>query len=64
MTTSPQHGDRMDTWVIIVIAVVLIAIFIPLLARGMFGSTRGDGTEKRSGEEPTDFSDDPPKPRS
>ncbi len=54
----------MDTWVIIIIAVVLIAIFIPLLARGMFGSTRGDGTEKRSGEEPTDFSDDPPKPRS
>ncbi len=49
----------MDTWVIIVIAVVLILIFIPILARGMFSSTRGDNTEKRTGEEPTNFSDDP-----
>lgn len=54
----------MDTWVIIVIAVVLIAIFIPLLARGMFSSTRGDGTVDRTGEEPANFSDDPPAPRS
>ena len=53
----------MDTWVIIVVAVVLILIFIPILARGMFGSTRGDRTSDRTGEEPTNFSDDPPQPR-
>ncbi len=53
----------MDTWVIVVIAVVLIAIFIPILARGMFGSTRGDRTTERTGEEPTNFSDDPPETR-
>ena len=54
----------MDTWVIVVIAVVLIAISIPILARGMFSSTRGDRTTERTGEEPTNFSDDPPEARS
>ena len=51
----------MDTWIIIVVAVVLIAIFIPLLMRSMFSSSRGDGgSSGRTGQEPENFSDDPP----
>lgn len=53
----------MDTWIIIVVAVVLIAIFIPVLMRSMFSSSRGDRTPERTGEEPENFSDDPPAPR-
>ena len=50
----------MDTWLIIVIAVVLIVIFIAVGGRSMFSSTRGDQDPDRTGEEPRNFSDDPP----
>ena len=50
----------MDTWVIIVIAVVLIVLFIAVAGRSMFGGTRGDNTAHRTGQEPENFSDGPP----
>ena len=50
----------MDTWIIIAVAVALIAIFIPILMRSMFSSSRGDNTPRRTGKEPESFSDDPP----
>ncbi len=65
LTHRPGHRTwstcPMDTWIIIVVAVVLIAIFIPLLMRSMFSSSRGDGgSSGRTGQEPENFSDDPP----
>lgn len=50
----------MDTWVIIVIAVILIIAFVALAGRSMFAGSRGDNSPRRTGEELTDFSDDPP----
>ena len=50
----------MDLWLIIVIAVVLIVLFIATAGRSMFGGAKGEGDPNQNGEQPENFSDDPP----
>ena len=53
----------MDLWIIIVIAVVLIALFIVVGGRSMFRGNQGDDRTPVKSDAQREFSDDPGTPR-
>ncbi len=49
----------MDLWIIIVVAVALIALFIVVGGRSMFRNNQRDAAARNSAETQREFSDDP-----
>ena len=53
----------MDLWIIIVIAVVLVALFLVVGGRSMFRSNQQDPAAPPTADTQHEFSDDPGTPR-